>query len=68
MKDWQQRVIDEKTALDDKIKALDGFLMSISENRVKVESSHDALLRRQIRAMRDYSFILKQRIAQFVLN
>lgn len=64
MKPHEQRVIDEKNALDEKLSALDSFIAS--------NPIHDALpgnervrLLRQRSAMRDYSMVLAERIEAF---
>lgn len=59
----QQRVLDERTELDDKLAKLTAFFdTSIFNGLEPVEQKR---LRRQHAAMKDYSEILGERIAAF---
>lgn len=60
----QQRVVDEKTELDEKLSKLDQF---IAESPIfkKLESEDRMLLEEQFRAMTEYSNILYNRINRF---
>lgn len=61
MQDYQQRVVDEKIALDDKITKLEAFLA-----KKPVVSKDDQIrLPDQLGHMRAYSGVLGQRIAAF---
>jgi hypothetical protein len=63
MLDYQQRVVDEKKELDDKIQRLDEFLAG---NTYKTLSEGERQrLARQLAAMSDYSQVLFERIAAF---
>lgn len=63
LQDWQQRVVDEKTDLDEKIIKLSNFIQS---NKFKeVKGSQGRLLTEQLSAMRVYSTILHRRIVDF---
>jgi len=62
-KGWQQRVFDEKKALDKKLLKLNMFLES---EDVKALSTKDVkLLGEQAELMKKYSNILQKRIEQF---
>lgn len=63
MEDWQQRVVDEKKELDEKIKKLNSFF---STEAFSLLATTDAvLLRTQYVVMQEYSSILAKRIARF---
>lgn len=64
MEDYQQRVIDEKSALDKKAVALSNF---IGENPAfeKISAENQELLKEQNDIMWQYSEILGKRIAAF---
>ena len=62
MKDFQQRVVIEKTELDEKIGKLTKFLQSPS---ISVPDAERDRLFRQLGAMNAYSFVLGERIANF---
>ncbi len=59
----QQRVIDEKEALDDKIKKLTGFIIGDTFDSLPQEDK--MLLSEQKVAMEIYYNLLKRRIARF---
>lgn len=63
MEAYQQRVVDEKAELDEKLTKLDAFMMS---ERVKTlpADEHDRMTR-QANHMRQYSSVLGERIAAF---
>ena len=61
--EFQQRVIEERESLDDKIKKLIAFLASEGFNELQEEDAQ--LLKDQADAMMDYSNVLKRRIARF---
>lgn len=60
----QQRVVDEKTELDDKINKLSSF---ISENPIygKLPEIDQELLSKQYSVMQEYSDLLAHRVARF---
>lgn len=60
---YQQRVIDEKRELDDRFERLSDFIDSGYFKHLP--ESEQLRLNIQIRLMRDYSWILGQRIAAF---
>ena len=63
MLEYQQRVVDEKVALDEKIEKLDKF---IGGDIFKALSDcEQTLLARQITIMIEYSVILGKRISEF---
>ena len=59
----QQRVVDEKSELDEKLSKLDAFLRTDTFKRLRNEEQ--ILLGRQATAMRIYSGILGERIKLF---
>lgn len=59
---WQTRVIEEKAALDQKIKKLEGFVTGSSEYVMLTDVEQIPLLR-QLVVMRTYSKTLRDRIA-----
>ena len=64
MQPHQQRVVDEKIQLDDKVSKLGDFIKESSVYRTM--NPHDQqLLNRQHAIMQDYSQILGQRIDRF---
>lgn len=63
MQPHQQRVIDEKTALDTKLESLRGFFTNAIF--ITLPSEEKERLCRQENAMADYSEILGERIAAF---
>ena len=64
MEDWQQRVIEEKEALDKKLTKLQEFLGK-SAKCERLPSDDKVLLVQQEMAMRQYSDILGERVAAF---
>lgn len=63
MTEYQERVVAEKTALDDKIAKLSAFAGS---SRLALVEEHEQLrLVRQLAIMREYSAILEERIQHF---
>jgi hypothetical protein len=63
MKDYQQRVVDEKKELDEKMKKLHLFVMS--EASKDVPADEFGRLTRQHSLMMEYSRVLGERIAAF---
>lgn len=63
MQDWQQRVIDEKTALDEKLNKLEAFLEG--EGFESLGNKDKTLLEHQAHWMNGYSGILGERIRRF---
>lgn len=59
----QQRVVDEKNELDERLSKLDAFLHTDTFKRLRNEEQ--ILLDRQATAMRIYSNILRERIDLF---
>ena len=64
MIDWQQRVIDEKSELDEKLKKL-GELIGDKGKFSQLERVDCDLLVRQEGVMRTYANILQKRIDRF---
>jgi hypothetical protein len=66
--EWQQRVIDEKSDLDEKIEKLDAYLKKLEGCEItSVQGDHCVLLSRQCDQMRAYSKTLAARIEMFPL-
>jgi hypothetical protein len=63
MQAYQQRVVDEKTALDDKLAKLNHFFHA--EQFAKLDADEQNRLRRQSGFMGSYSAVLGERIAAF---
>jgi hypothetical protein len=63
MQPYQQRVIEEKTELDDKIGKLNYF--RVSGEMSKISDAERKMLNLQYHAMVTYSFILELRIKSF---
>lgn len=63
MQDWQQRVVDEKFALDLKIKGLNEFFYTTGFS--SLEEFNQDLLNEQWATMCEYSNILNTRILNF---
>lgn len=63
MQPWQQRVIDEKKELDEKLKKLLVFISG--EEFRKLPWQEATLLKQQALAMGKYASILEERIANF---
>lgn len=64
MEAYQQRMVDEKKALDEKLDALGSFIVG-SHEFASLAKEDKMLLRAQRDAMRDYSNVLEKRIARF---
>jgi hypothetical protein len=64
MKDYQQRVVDEKKELDEKINKLEQFITSEKIN--SVDPNEAFRLKTQLVTMINYSEILGERIKFFV--
>lgn len=64
MQQWQQRVIDEKAALDEKATALSDFIGN-SGAFDALDAENQELLKEQCEIMWEYSEILRKRIALF---
>ena len=60
MSTFKERLIDEKTQLDEKIEKLEAF--TLSENFQKIEAVQMSLLNAQLFAMKTYSQILVERL------
>lgn len=60
---WQQRVLDEKENLDNKLRSLSSFL--ILEGFRKLEDRDQELLERQEALMKELSRVLEERISRF---
>ena len=63
MQDFQQRVVDEKTALDEKIAKLETFSKSAVYNILP--EAEQTRLEHQVEYMQMYSDVLGERIAAF---
>ncbi len=63
MEAWQERVIEEHSALTDKAATLYGFLASSAFNTLDKPNQH--LLKQQYYTMMVYAGILEQRITLF---
>lgn len=63
MKDYQQRVVEEKTALDVKLEALRAFTTSSAFRNISTDERGRLSL--QLSIMLDYSDVLGERIAAF---
>jgi|TARA_B110000908_G_C10070932_1_gene365041 hypothetical protein len=61
MEDYQQRVIDEKNELDEKIAGLSKFLGNVNQ----VPSDERVRMHTQLGLMEQYSLVLGQRIEAF---
>jgi len=62
---YQQRVIDEKNELDDRLQALQNFIKLDNINFSNLSLEECELLIAQCDVMREYSLILEKRIAFF---
>jgi len=63
MKEYQKRVVEEKTELDNKLVKLNNFIES--DRFEDIDEEEQERLTRQGIAMQDYSLILEERIAAF---
>lgn len=61
MSTFKERLVDEKTQLDEKIEKLEAF--TLSDNFQKIEAVQMSLLNAQLFAMKTYSQILVERLA-----
>ena len=61
MSTFKERLIDEKTQLNEKIEKLEAF--TLSDNFQKIEAVQMSLLNAQLFAMKTYSQILVERLA-----
>ncbi len=61
MSTFKERLVDEKTQLNEKIEKLEAF--TLSENFQKIEAVQMSLLNAQLFAMKTYSQILVERLA-----
>ena len=60
----QQRVVDEKTELDDKLGKLNAFILT-SPHFAQLQNEEKERLQRQFSIMRDYTSVLGERIDAF---
>lgn len=65
MNNWQQRVVDEKEMLDEKLQKLHAFLTNIDNLNSPVDELQRYLLLAQFNAMQTYSAVLAIRIKHF---
>jgi hypothetical protein len=65
MKPHQERVVEERNVLNDKISALAAFLAKVQDGQFEVESSEQDRLATQLVIMQAYSNILNMRIKEF---
>jgi len=63
MKDYQERVVEEKKALDEKIEKLDKFLNFPKDRGINL--AEECRMKRQLFFMREYSTVLGERIDDF---
>jgi hypothetical protein len=63
MEPWQERVVEEKKALDEKLEKLDAFILSKAFD--SVDHFEKRRLHQQQFVMSEYSRILDERIANF---
>lgn len=63
LKPWQQGVVEESTALKERISKLRAFVDS--EEHGRIQESERARLGRQLSVMFEYAIILDERIAEF---
>ena len=61
----QQRVVDEKRDLDEKLQKLTAFISSESATTIVQDAEERGRLVRQEGLMKDYSAVLGERIAAF---
>lgn len=60
---YQQRVVDEKIALDEKLEKLNNFF--ITSTFANLPATEQFLLKRQANAMEEYSSVLGERLIGF---
>lgn len=63
LKDWQERLVEEKAQADEKVKRLDAFVRGPKFDGIHVEDR--ALLREQLAVMTRYAEILQERVSRF---
>jgi len=64
MKDWQQRLLDEKAGLELKINNLNKFV-PYHDNFIELSTQDQALLKTQLDIMKAYMAILNARIVSY---
>lgn len=64
MEDYQQRVVDEKAALETKITDLAAYINTPTFNST-VALPEQSRMKRQLRVMRQYAIVLGERIVAF---
>jgi hypothetical protein len=64
LQEFQQRVLDEKKDLDDKLDKLKAFI-NTDEKFLRLSVGEQLRLERQAEIMQDYSDVLTERIASF---
>jgi len=62
MEDWKARVFEEREQLNHKIYKLESYLESSVSDQLDEYAKH--LLRRQLEAMEEYSYILTERLEE----
>jgi hypothetical protein len=67
LQEFQQRVLDEKKDLDDKLDKLKAFI-NTDEKFLRLSVGEQLRLERQAEIMQDYSDVLTERIASFTEN
>lgn len=68
MQPHQQRVVEEKTELDEKIMKLGAFVLQRSSVFDKLEIAERIRLMRQLSIMQLYSQVLEERISAFEVS
>ena len=68
MQPYQQRVVEEKASLDEKLAKLRAFFKDVGSAFDKLDSAEQGRLIRQSHIMQDYSDVLAERIAFFKEN
>lgn len=61
MEDWQQRVVDELTQVEDRWTRLNAFIQTPPQFEAQSEQEQERLLRQE-RIMKDYIEVLRERI------
>jgi len=64
MRDYQQRVIEEKKELDEKARGLSNFI-GLNKEFLGIDKNSQELMKEQCETMWEYSEILGKRIALF---
>jgi len=62
--DWQQRVVDERTALEDKVTKLKAFVSTEAHNAL--DAAEQSRMATQLHHMTGYLRTLEERVANFV--